>query len=515
MSASMDNKTDRAAETRVVELAADTRQNVEALGAPTERPTRVRYTVLAFACALAMLTYLDRVCFSTAQGDLVKDLNLSSVADLKWAFTAFGIAYALFEVPSGWFGDRYGPRGTLIRIVMWWSLFTALTGFSGLKILGLTLGMEFLVFVRFCFGVGEAGAFPNITRSLHNWFPVQERGFAQGMVFMASRIFGGLTPLIWTVLVVGIEYHGTDGVRDWSLPPMFHWREAFFLFGFLGILWCVLFAISFRDRPEQKSSVNAAELQLIRQNGSDAEEIHSAVPWMKLFSSVNLWALCLMYACQAYGWYFNITYLPSYLENQHAVEAKSFEGAIYKGCPLLFGAIACVTGGWLTDAFIRRTGDRRWGRRVWGIIGHSVCVIAFISCAQATSPFSIVALLSLASFSTDITLAPAWATCQDIGKRYAAIVAGCMNMIGNLGGALSAWAVGAILQWSMAQRASELGVAFEQLSAEERSLAMAHGYQLNFLIFAAIYVVAVMCWFRIDATEPVAPDPETFKVDAA
>ena len=92
------------------------------------RPTRVRYGVLGFCCLLSMITYLDRVCFGSAAPYLVEALGLTSVADLQLAFTAFAFAYAAFEVPSGWLGDVYGPRRTLLRIVLWWSVFTALTG---------------------------------------------------------------------------------------------------------------------------------------------------------------------------------------------------------------------------------------------------------------------------------------------------------------------------------------------------------------------------------------------------
>lgn len=89
------------------------------------RATRVRYAVLVLVSALSMITYLDRVAIASAAPSIVGDLGLNSVADLKWVFTAFALAYALFEVPSGWLGDVFGPRRTLIRIVLWWSTFTA------------------------------------------------------------------------------------------------------------------------------------------------------------------------------------------------------------------------------------------------------------------------------------------------------------------------------------------------------------------------------------------------------
>src|SRR4051812_16024294 len=94
---------------------------------PPSRPTLVRYQVLAWACSLSMLTYIDRVCIKRVEGDMSADLGLTA-QEFGWVFAAFGLSYALLEVPSGWLGDRLGPRVVLTRIVLWWSLFTALTG---------------------------------------------------------------------------------------------------------------------------------------------------------------------------------------------------------------------------------------------------------------------------------------------------------------------------------------------------------------------------------------------------
>src|SRR5262249_50779713 len=248
--------------------------------------------------------------------------------------------------PSGWLGDVYGPRNTLIRIVLWWSLFTALTGLVGLPVGGVVLGgVGLLAVVRFLFGMGAARAYPNLPRALHNWLPPTERAFGQGAVWMAGRLMGGLTPLVWTVLIEGVRQSDGGGHH---LEPLLTWRSAFWTFGVIGTLWCVAFALWFRNRPEEKPTVSPAELELIRAGRGDREAVHSGVPWMRLLRSGNLWTLCLMYFCASYGWYFNITYLPSFLEQQYHVEKSSLVGALYKGGPLWLGAAACPTGGWLT-----------------------------------------------------------------------------------------------------------------------------------------------------------------------
>ena len=489
---------------------------------PLERATRVRYGVLGFACVLSMITYLDRVCFSSGQTDLIRDLGLKTEADLKWAFTAFALAYALFEVPSGWLGDVFGPRKVLIRIVLWWSAFTAITGLVGYWAWSgwtftvgpwtLTFGwMAVLVMVRFLFGMGEAGAYPNITRALHNWFPLQERGFAQGCVWMSGRLAGGLTPIIWALLVAGIATTVTteagEKITQTIVAPLFSsWRHAFWFFGIVGIVWCVLFYLWFRNRPEEKSTVNAEELKWIRSGAVGTEAAHKGIPWRKLLRSRNLWLLCLMYACQAYPWYFYITYLPKFLEEHHGVSPTSLLGAVYKGGPLWLGACGCLLGGILTDLYIRRTGNRRMGRKLFGMVGHAATGACFLVAPWAPTAFTFFLAIALAGFFTDLTMGPAWATCQDIGRRYSAIVAGFMNMVGNAGGALASFLSGAILEWSTASHAQQLGVEVGSLSPAEALAGRLSGYHVNFAVFASVCVVSVLCWSLIDASKPVVDD---------
>jgi len=466
------------------------------------RPTRVRYGVLALAASLSMITYLDRVCISSGQSAIIHDLNLQSEADLKWVFALFTLAYSLFEVPSGWLGDVIGPRKVLIRIVLWWSFFTALTGLIGMRVGGVMLGgLVTLAVVRFLFGMGEAGAYPNITRAMHNWFPFHERGLAQGTVWMSARLMGGLTPLVWALLVEGLHWPGSQPGS--TVGGWLHWRATFWVFGALGVVWCVVFMLWFRDRPEQKSSVSAAELALIRASAAESEAGHARVPWLKLICSGNLWALCIMYFCQAYGWYFYITYLPRFLEDQYGVARTSVWGAVYKGGPLWMGAIGCLAGGFITDWLVRRVG-RRLGRKSIGACGHAACMVCFLLCPFMPSAFTFFLAISLAGFFADLTMGSSWAVCQDIGRRYAAIVAGFMNMVGNFGGFVAIVVSGFVLDYGKAVHAAGLGTTGAMLNGSDLTAGLKIGYQINFLVFAAIYVIGVGCWLLIDASKPVA-----------
>src|SRR5918911_756818 len=135
-------------------------------------PPRVRTHVLAFAFVLTVVTYLDRICISAAAPAIMTDLHLT-VLQMSGVFSAFTLAYSLFEIPSGWLGDTRGHRGVVTRIVLWVSALTMLTGAAR--------GFASLVAIRFLFGAGEAGAFPNVAGRFSRWFPPRERGRATGV----------------------------------------------------------------------------------------------------------------------------------------------------------------------------------------------------------------------------------------------------------------------------------------------------------------------------------------------
>src|SRR4029077_6520047 len=135
-------------------------------------PSHVRYWVIVFAVTLSIITYIDRVCISVAAPKMTEDLHLTK-SQMGWAFFAFVLTYAVFEIPGGFLGDWMGARRVLMRIVIWWSAFTALTGAAW--------NFTSLVVTRSLFGMGEAGAFPNLTKTFMTWLPSDERVRAQGI----------------------------------------------------------------------------------------------------------------------------------------------------------------------------------------------------------------------------------------------------------------------------------------------------------------------------------------------
>ena len=189
------------------------------------RSTHVRHVVLGLTVAAYMITYMDRQILAVARPVIRDELGISLVM-MGWITFGFRMAYALFQIPGGWLGDKIGARKALTIVVTWWSAFTCLTGAAWNAISMLT--------IQVFFGLGEAGAFPIATRSLSRWMRPTERGFAQGVTHAGSRLGAALTPpiVVWIIAAWG-------------------WRAAFVAFGVLGVVWAVTWFFYYRDTPQE------------------------------------------------------------------------------------------------------------------------------------------------------------------------------------------------------------------------------------------------------------------------
>jgi MFS transporter, ACS family, glucarate transporter len=380
--------------------------------------TRARYKLLRFTFALSIITYVDRVCISTAAGSITSELHLTP-AQMGWVFSAFTIAYALFEIPSGRLGDTLGPRKVLTRIVLWWSAFTMATG--------LVWSYLTLLIARFLFGAGEAGAFPNMSRSLSHWFPERERGTAHGVMFMGSRLGGAITPLLVTPI---LAYAG--------------WRTSFWIFGLLGVVWSIFWWRWFRDDPSSHPEVNAGELAVIQESAleSGTAKQQRETPLWSLFKLQLLW-ISLMYFCYGYSLYFYLTWLPTYLRDVRGF--SNSQTSLVHTFVLLTAAAASILGGRLTDLLVKRYG-LRIGRSI-GVVALPVSGIAMAAAALTTNNIASAVLLAAAAGAGDLCLSTCWAICHDVGKDDAGTVTGCMNTFANIGGALSPLVLGYTVQW--------------------------------------------------------------------
>ena len=418
--------------------------------------TRVRYAVLAFTVALAAVTYLDRVCIAHAEvtASIKRELALSD-KQMSLVFSAFTLAYALFEMPTGAWGDRVGSRRVLTRIVVWWSGFTIATAAA--------FHYASLLLIRFLFGAGEAGAFPNVTRTFSRWFPAVERGTAQGIFFAGAHLGGGLTPLLVTALL---------GV----LP----WRGLFVLFGSIGFVWAAVWWTWFRDEPADHPAVNALERKYI-ESGRTPSSSHrlDLATLNRVLSDRSLVALCLMYFTQAYGFYFNITWLPTYLARTRGLttERLGLIAGVLAGLPLILSAVADVVGGLTTDRITRRHGLRA-GRCGVGGVSLTVAGLALIAGATVRDPFASALLIAVSGAGASFLLGACWGVCQDIAGPHAGLVSACMNTAGQLGAVLS-----------------PLVLPFFKDPA------------VPLCIAGVLYLAGASCWLFVDPRRPIRVDP--------
>lgn len=381
------------------------------LAREAEAPARLsKYGVLGFLCSLGFILYLDRVCIGKAVEPIRRDLGLS-LSEMGYVLGAFVVAYGLFEVPTGHWGDRYGSRGVLTRIVIWWSAFTILTGAA--------MGFWMLLGTRFLFGAGEAGAYPNVARVLARWFPAEQRGSAQGLVITSAQFGGAVSPAFAAYL---IEFSG--------------WRWAFAIFGSVGIVWAAAFYYWFRDDPGEAARLGdeGAPLAAEREPAANAEP-HPPIPWALVLTSANIWLLGLINTCASFVSYMFMQWYPTYLVEARG--AGSIESGWYASLVLGGGAVGALCGGFIADWLVRVTGNRRWAYSGYGAAALSMAAVAMLASVKCDSlPVSSL-LATLACMSALSHQACWWGVTTEISGKHLGALFGLMNSLGVPGALIS------------------------------------------------------------------------------
>ena len=438
--------------------AMNLQADVNALSVPA---SRVRYRVLGFACILAVITYIQRLGLIRDSGpELKKTLGLND-AQMGDIGAAFLVAYGICQVPGGWLADRLGGRHLITALVLGWSLLVGIVGLA--VVMPPTAVFQFLVLVVFCFGLLQAGIFPAWSRVVADWMPVRDRASAQGTIWTFSRLGGAVVAFVFLGL----------------LALLGGWPRVFWVIASLGIAWAFVFWPWFRNRPAEMSRVNASELARIAAGRDTTARRPTAVPWHQMLTSVSVWAICLMYGFIGFAGNFFTATLPRYLHDHRHL--SDTETAWLSSLPLAFSMVACILGGVLSDWMIRRTGNRKWGRRLGGSIGLAFAGLTLLASAWVpnSSLWLLAILLSTSFFCNDLSMGPAWASCADIAERHAGSLSGAMNMTGAFIGAL-----GRSLEGRLLDR---------------------HAYEVMFVIFACSYGIAALCWLGVDVTKRLNP----------
>ncbi len=409
---------------------------------------RYRYRVGALLFLLAVITYLDRVCISVA-GPRIQEYLRIGPQQWGWVVGVFAIAYAVFEIPGGWMADRFGPRIILTRIVLWWSVFTALTGAVS--------SYPLLLLTRFWFGAGEAGAFPNAAASIASWFPASERGRAFGFLSMAMQTGGALSPL----LVVPIQMR-------------YGWRASFYVFALVGVAWAVVWFFWFRNTPREKRGVTRSELNEI---GAAPERQQHGLPWGVVVRRGNFWAILLMALTFGYGNYFFIAWLHTYL-----VRARNFSerDLLLSTLPFIFGACANVGSGITSDFLLKRSGLKA-ARRLVGIIGLTSGGLFALLAAFTPSRVGTLLLLCLSFAGIAFNQSMTFPICIDVARKFPGSMGGAMNTAAHVGAFLS-------------------GVMFGYIANVSGS------YDRPLILMALVLGFGALMWLKIDPTQELVPE---------
>lgn len=408
----------------------------------TDAPTYVRYRSLGWLVLAAALAYLCRNAVGVAESAIREDLELTLVQS-GWFMGAFFWTYAIMQVPSGWFAQCRGTRIALTVFASGWCVAT----------LGIAVAPAFwlLITAQLIMGVAQAGIFPASCNSIGHWTPMARRSLACGLLAAGMQIGA-------------IVASGLTG----DLLQNMHWRWVFALYAIPGIIWAVAFAIRFRNRPEESSAVNEAELALIRSGDATDEQVESKpFPWREIARTPAIYFLCGQQVCRAAGYMFFASWFPTFLQETRDISVR--DSGYLQGFVLGGTLIGSIMGGWITDLIWRRTQNLRFSRSGVGAVCLFVCAVLILCAWFVKSVPLAVGLLTLGALFAALGGPCALTATIDIGGDHVPQVFGLMNMTGNFAAASTPILVG----WL-----------FERTE----------NWNLVLLLFAGVYVLGALSW---------------------
>jgi MFS transporter, ACS family, D-galactonate transporter len=386
-----------------------------------DRPStsRVRWLMVLMAFLGTAINYVDRANLGVALPYVQTDLGLDSAA-MGAILGAFFWTYAAFQLPSGWFVDRVGPRVAYAVAVIWWSAFTA----AG----AVARGFSSLFAFRLLLGAGEAPAYPCNAKVVSQWFPKSERAFATSIFDSGARVGTALSLPIVTGLI------STLG-----------WRASFVVTGALGVVWSVAWLRLYRT-PQEHPRVSQAELAHIEAGApaADAEAGGSTLRWRDLFRYRTVWGMMLGFFCLNFVIYFFITWFPTYL-----IKARGFtllKLGFLGTIPPLVAIPSGYLGGLVSDALVRRGSSLTRARKI-PIVGGMLMSSSIALAVVVPSAGWALALLSLSYASLTFAAASVWSLPADVAptRRHVASIGGIQNFASNLAGICIASFVGVML----------------------------------------------------------------------
>ena len=384
---------------------------------------RVRYLLVLWLFVLSAVAYLDRTNISIAGVQIGREFGIDNT-HLGWVISAFLIGYASFQIPAGLLAKRLGPRRVLALGAAWWSVFTILT-----TLVPPHMGGAVIVFmlVRFALGAGESTMYPATSLFVERWFPIQERGKANGLIFGGVGTGSGLTPYLVTTIML-----------------RYGWRASFWFSAVVGAIVGLVWYLAARDSPEDHPSVGAAEQSFIeagRSSNAHAGDPPAQspqaqrIPWSGILGSRAVWALTVSYFSFGYvawiffGWFY------IYMAQVRGLNLKT--SALYTMLPFIAMTAGCLLGGVLSDWMATRYG-LRIGRCVLSTACLALTAVLLVLGSQAETALTAEIVLASGAGVLYISQSCFWAVAADIAGEHVSVVSGMMNMGGQIGGAATA-----------------------------------------------------------------------------
>ena len=418
----------------------------------------VRYLLVFWLFVLSAVAYLDRTNISIAGVHIGREFAVDNV-HLGWVFSAFLLGYASFQIPVGLLARRLGPRLVLGLGFAWCSLFAVLMALVPPKVHGALL---ILALVRFGLGAGEAAMYPAASQFVERWFPVCERGKANGLIFAGIGIGAGLTPPLVTAIILRYE-----------------WRASFWFSALACAVAGLVWYLAARDTPEEHPLVGDEEKALITQNrnmrtspnpsGGATQSGKSAVPWAKIFGSKAVLALTASYFAFGYVVWLFYTWFYIYMAQARGLNLKA--SAFFTMWPFIAMTIGCLGGGVLSDWLATRF-SLRIGRCLLPALSLAVAAVLLVIGSGTRNPAAAAVILACSAGVIFIAQSIFWAVTADIAGEHVGVVSGLMNMGGQAGGVCT---------------------------ASLTPLIAAHfGWQMSFVTAAAIAALGAAAWIAIN-----------------
>lgn len=400
-----------------------------------EKRTNIRWFFAIAFFIIGIIAYMDRSNISIIAGPMMEDLNMNKT-QFGLLASFFSLGYALMQVPSGILAEKFGPKKMLTIALVWWSAFTILTGI--IKNHGL------LYLVRFLFGVGEAPMYPSNAVFNSYWFNKNEKGRASSAL-LAGSYFGPVIAPIVTIAIMNA----------------FGWQAVFYIFGLVGIVIAILWAIIAKDLPEQHKMVNEAEQRYIMETRDVVETDKTTAPWKVFFSRFSFYAIAAQYFVVQFVITLFLIWLPTYIHETHNVEFEKM--GFIAGAPWLAMFILIMLGGTISDRILSRGKSKFMARGVIAISGFVVFCISLYFALSTDSLAMNIFWLSLCLGGVGLSMGMSWATATDLGRNFAGTVSGWMNLWGNIGALLSPLLAGFLadrIGWTMTLQLMMVPVVF-------------------------------------------------------